>query len=360
MFPAQKARKSMNALKRIEPEVMQWSVQDLEIMADRVAKSRLFGLDAAQAFTLMLLCQAEGIHPVRAVQRYHVIQGRPAMKADAMLADFQRIGGTVKWLTETDDREKAEALFTHPRFAPEGKIIRFGINDAKAASLTSNPTWQKYPANMLRARVISTGVRMLAPGIVAGLYTPEEISDFEPTVVSVVEPQRPIQPERPVQTPEHHAVNHDNQTGHGSGAYAAPDVVAAYKTWVNQICEEVNTSWLDFVTDKHTGEIAGKTPAELVSFWQLSGHLLKFARAKGLVNAPLEQRAGQREKLAAVAWERHRDEIQKEAMTYCRHLWKLAKAKHKPSQEREPGSDDERSEDEVMDELAEQEEINAP
>jgi hypothetical protein len=340
----------MNALKRVEPEPQQWSVQDLQIMAESVAKSRLFGLDTAQAFTLMLLCQAEGIHPVRAVQRYHVIQGRPVMKADAMLADFQRIGGSVKWLTENDDREKCEAVFTHPRFAPEGKTIRFGFNDAKAAGLTGNPTWQKYPANMLRARVISTGIRMLAPGIVAGLYTPEEVGDFEPATAVVI----PIEPRTPTEPPEHHAVNHDNQTGHGSGAYAIPEIVQAYQEWIARTCENVNTRWLDYLTDKNTGDISGKAPAELVNTWQLSGHLLKFARAAGMVVAPDEPRAGQRDKLAAVAWERFREAIQQEATEYCRRLWRAAKAKHKASQGREPGGDDEPSEDEVMDKLAEE------
>jgi hypothetical protein len=340
----------MNALKRIESEpIQQWSVGDLEIMADRVAKSRLFGLDAAQAFTLMLLCQAEGIHPVRAVQRYRVIQGHPAMKTDAMLADFQRIGGTVKWLTENDDREKCEAIFTHPRFTPEGKTIRFGLNDAKAAGLTGNPAWQKYPANMLRARVISTAIRMLAPGIVAGLYTPEEVTDFEPTVVVAMPPES-------TENAKHHAKNYDNQTGHGSGAYAAPDRVQAYQQWIDKTCEEVNTKWLDYLTDKNTGEISGKAPAEIVNFWQLSGHLLKFARASGMVAAPDEPRGAQRDKFATIAWDRFHEAIEEEAMKYCRQQWRIARAKHKANnaivQVREPDADDEPFEDEVIDQIA--------
>ena len=61
-------------------EIQTFAVPDMQTMAASVAKSRLFGLDEAQAFTLMLLAQSEGIHPVKAVQRYHVIQGRPAMR----------------------------------------------------------------------------------------------------------------------------------------------------------------------------------------------------------------------------------------------------------------------------------------
>ena len=301
-----------NELKTIEPATERWTVQDLEVMADRVAKSRLFGLDASQAFTLMLLCQSEGLHPAKAVQRYHVIQGRPAMRSDAMLADFLKIGGTVKWITESDDREKCEALFAHPKFAPEGKAIRFSMDDAKAAGLLGNPTWQKYAPAMMRARVASIGIRMLAPGIVAGLYTPEEVSDMAAieTTATVV--------------PEHHAVNHPNDTGHGSGAYAPPDQVAAYSEWIRATCEDINSKWLDSVTDKHTGEIRGSAPADLINTWQLSGHLLKFAKGKKWVDVPEEIRAGQRDKFAAIAYERHREELEDEALIYCRQAWKRA------------------------------------
>ena len=323
------------------------SIQDIEIMADRVAKSGLFGLNPAQAFTLMCLCQAEGIHPIKAVQRYHVIQGRPAMKADAMLADFLRIGGTVKWVTESDDRDKCEAIFTHPKFAPDGKSVRFGIVDAKTAGLTGNPTWQKYPANMLRARVVSTGVRMIAPGIVAGLYTPEEVADFDPIeATATIEPQKR-------EVLEHHAVNHDNATGHGSGAYANPDKVKAYQEWIQSTCDEVNSRWLDFLTDKNTGEISGKAPGYLIDVWQLSGHLLKYAKQKKWVDTPEEIRAGARDKYAAIAWDRFRAAIETEALEYCRGLWKTAKAKLGAVRTREPGDDDDISEDEALDRVEE-------
>lgn len=335
-----------NELKTIEPEIEHWSVQDLEVMADRVAKSKLFGLDASQAFTLMLLCQAEGIHPVKAVQRYHVIQGRPAMKADAMLADFLRIGGTVHWNTESDDREKCEAIFTHPKFAPDGKTIKFSMADAKSAGLTGNSTWQKYPSNMLRARVVSNGVRMIAPGIVAGLYTPEEVESLDPEpIVTIVK-----------EIPEHHAVNHPNNTGHGSGAYASPAQIKSYMDWLGMTCDTVNARWLDYLTDKKTGEISGKAPAEIVNVWQLSGHLLKFAIQKKMVNAPEESRAGSRDKYAAIAYDRHRGAIELEATEYCRELWRRARDKHK-ALPREPGCDDDLndiSEDDAMDALTEE------
>jgi Rad52/22 family double-strand break repair protein len=152
--------------------------------------------------------------------------------------------------------------------------------------------------------------------------------------------------------PTHHAINYPNQTGHGSGAYAPPDQVKEYCDWVGQMCDIVNARWLDYLTDKKTGEISGKAPAEIVNYWQLSGHLLKFAKANKMVNAPDEQRAGQRDKLAAVAYHRFREAIETEAVKYCRELWKVARARYKALQIREPGSDDDLTEDEAMDKVA--------
>jgi hypothetical protein len=161
--------------------------QDLKLMAEQVAKSRLFpGIESEQAaFTLMLLCQAESLHPATALRRYHIINGRPSMRADAMQAEFQRQGGVIRWVRSTE--AECTARFLHDRHAPDpGVEITWTIKRATAAGLTNNPTWRKFPDQMLRARVISEGVRMVMPGIVAGIYTPEEVADFAP-----VPPSRP-------------------------------------------------------------------------------------------------------------------------------------------------------------------------
>ncbi len=79
------------------------TINDIERMSQVVVKSGLFGIKTPdQAMSLMLLCQAEGMSPVIAVRDYHIIQGRPALKADAMLARFQSAGGKVRW-TEMND-----------------------------------------------------------------------------------------------------------------------------------------------------------------------------------------------------------------------------------------------------------------
>jgi len=159
--------------------------QDIERMAIAVAKSGLFGVkQPEQAMALMLIAQAEGMHPAIAARDYHIIQGRPALKADAMLARFQQAGGKVEWKEYTDT--KCVGVFSHP--AGGSISVEWSIAMAEKAGLTKNPTWRQYPRQMLRARCISEGIRTVFPGVVSGFYTPEEVQDFTPAEKDVTPP----------------------------------------------------------------------------------------------------------------------------------------------------------------------------
>ena len=139
-------------------EVMMIPADSVWKMAQSVAASGLFGMkDPNQAMALMLIAQAEGMHPALAARDYHIIQGRPALKADAMLARFQAAGGKIEWKKYTDDA--VSALMSHPS---GGSVeIEWTMAMAQRAGLTKNPTWRNYPRQMLRARVISEGIRKI-------------------------------------------------------------------------------------------------------------------------------------------------------------------------------------------------------
>jgi hypothetical protein len=147
---------------------------DLERMAVAIAKSGLFGVKTPeQALSLMLLAQAEGLHPAIAARDYHIIDGKPALKADAMLARFMAAGGRVEWHELSDG--KVSATFSH---SIGGTLrIEWTIEMAKRAELTSKDNWRKYPRAMLRSRVVSEGIRSVYPGVITGVYTPDELHD---------------------------------------------------------------------------------------------------------------------------------------------------------------------------------------
>lgn len=144
-------------------------------LAEAFAKSGLFGVKSAdQALTLMALCEAEGLHPATAVRDYHIINGRPSLKAEVMLARFLKSGGKVKWHERTD--QAADATFTHPS---GGEVrVNFTILMAKVAGLVGKDVWKAYPRAMLHARCVSEGVRAVCPQATGHVYTPEEVGDM--------------------------------------------------------------------------------------------------------------------------------------------------------------------------------------
>ena len=176
------------------------SYADMEKMAACIAGSGLFGVkNPVQALALMLIAQADGLHPATAARDYHVIQGRPSLKADTILARFQAVGGTVKWREYTET--VCAATFTHPS---GGSVeIEWTLELAKKANLTGREMWKQYPRAMLRARVISEGIRTVFPGVLSGMYTPEEVRDMVEVTgdAETTGPDRTTSPSQPTPAP---------------------------------------------------------------------------------------------------------------------------------------------------------------
>jgi hypothetical protein len=169
---------------------------DIVQMGRVMAASKLFGIqNESQAVALMLLCQSENMHPAVAMRDFHIISGRPALKADAMLSRFKAVGGKVKWHDYTDT--KVSATFT----APDGDSITLDWTPerVKKAQLSGNAMHGKYPRQMLKARCISEGIRAVYPGVLSGLYAPEEVREFtgpaETTGPDRPEPEPAAEPE---------------------------------------------------------------------------------------------------------------------------------------------------------------------
>lgn len=176
--------------------------QDLQGMAQAIAKSGLFGMKTPeQALALMLVAQAEGQHPATITQDYDIIQGRAARKTHSVLARFQQMGGTVEWHELSDT--VADATFSHKA---GGKLrIQWTIQQAQKAGLTGKDNWKNYPRAMLRARCIAEGVRAVYPAALGGMMVSEEAQDLTPAEAKQIDQETGeivrAQPARPAQEP---------------------------------------------------------------------------------------------------------------------------------------------------------------
>lgn len=143
-------------------------------LGDAFHQSAMFGCqNESQGRVLALACFVKGRDPFELLQEYHLIQGKLSMRADAMLAKFRERGGRCIWTNIGDDGKEASATF---EFDGQKMPLSFSLEEARQAQLIKKDSnWDKWPGPMLRARLISKAIRILAPEIVAGCYTPEEI-----------------------------------------------------------------------------------------------------------------------------------------------------------------------------------------
>jgi hypothetical protein len=188
------------------------SVQDLQTLGAVLAQSNLFGKrNPAEGLAIVAMCQQKRISWLDFMQNFHLIQGVVSKKTDAILADFHRIGGTHRIVSRTAD--KAEAVFriddneytstiTWEDCLAEPFVYVGKENDVLAMLQRGQtpPLKAKYSTprarmQMLWARCVSDGVRVVAPECVQGIYTPEETSDF------VDVPAAPAQPVQCVASP---------------------------------------------------------------------------------------------------------------------------------------------------------------
>lgn len=134
-----------------------------------------------KAITIALKGRELGLPPLTAFAHIHVIEGKPTMSAELMLAQlYKHIPGFIANFTETSN---SACIIKAKR--PNGEWAEFAFTeaDAQSAGLLMKPVWKQYRKAMLRARCISAMARVMGPDALMGVsYTPEELgAEVTPT-----------------------------------------------------------------------------------------------------------------------------------------------------------------------------------
>ena len=171
-------------------------MQAIKTLGAAIFKSGIFGVDKPEiGEVLAMQCLAERKSPLELARTYHFIEGKLAIKSDALLAKFQMAGGTVNWTTRTDTL--VVATFTNKGSSAEitasfDDYAKKGIVYGKDGK-TLKDNWKKWPKQMLTARAISEGVRLVAPE--CSFITVEELGGIQSKVVDVPSDLESIIPE---------------------------------------------------------------------------------------------------------------------------------------------------------------------
>src|SRR6267142_1246706 len=130
-----------------------------------------------KALAVLLMGRELGVPPMQAIRGIHVVNGRPSLSAELMLAlAYQNISG-FKFKVEASNEQLCKITAARP--GSDAISLSFSLADAQRAGLTKGDNWTKYPAAMLRARCTSAILRVVAPDAIRGIYTPEEIGASE-------------------------------------------------------------------------------------------------------------------------------------------------------------------------------------
>ncbi|MDQ3657848.1 MAG: recombinase RecT, partial [Chloroflexota bacterium] len=144
-----------------------------------------------QAVAIMLKGRELGVPTMYALSNIVIVKGKPTISAEMMLALIYRDHGKRAIRVKVSDDRQCTIEYRLDGWADVSSYV-FSMEQAQHAGLTTNPTWTKYPAAMLRARCISAVARMAYPESIAGMYVPGELGEAvtvtdEGEVLSVAE-----------------------------------------------------------------------------------------------------------------------------------------------------------------------------
>ena len=116
------------------------------------------------------------VPPLQAMQNIAVINGRPSLWGDALLA-LCKASPLCEYITETVDGDTAVCVAKR-RGDPQPVVREFSLEDAKKAGLSGKQgPWTQYPKRMLQMRARGYCLRDAFPDVLKGMAVAEEESD---------------------------------------------------------------------------------------------------------------------------------------------------------------------------------------
>jgi len=158
--------------RQLEPR----SIDDAIKIAKYAFASKLFGAyGTPQGVLMMILAGREmGIATMHSLRAFDVIDGKPALKADAIRAIVLQ-SGKAEYFRNTE-RTAERATFVGKRKGDPEIALSYTIDEARQAGLLKPGSgWTKNPADMLVARASGKLARLIWPDVIHGIYAREEL-----------------------------------------------------------------------------------------------------------------------------------------------------------------------------------------
>jgi hypothetical protein len=138
-----------------------------------------------------------GLAPMQSLQNIAVINGKPSVYGDAMMALVQAspVCEDVEEYFEGEGTPNPIAVCVAKRKGRKPVETRFSVEDAKRAGLWGKGgPWTAYPKRMLQMRARGFALRDAFPDVLKGMISVEEAQDYpdEAKPVPVAKPANPL------------------------------------------------------------------------------------------------------------------------------------------------------------------------
>jgi hypothetical protein len=133
----------------------------------------LQGKGAQAAFIIIATGMELGLSPMQALRGIHVVEGKPVLSADLLVALVKRSGACeyFRLVESTPERATYETL---RKGEPKPTPLTWTMEDARRANLVGRQNWKAHPAAMLRARCAAALARAVYPDLLLGVYEESE------------------------------------------------------------------------------------------------------------------------------------------------------------------------------------------
>ena len=121
-----------------------------------------------------------GLAPMQALQNIAVINGKPSVYGDAMMALVQAspVCEDIEEYIENEGTPNPVAVCMAKRKGRKPVVAKFSVEDAKRAGLWGKGgPWTAYPKRMLQMRARGFALRDAFPDVLKGMITAEEAQD---------------------------------------------------------------------------------------------------------------------------------------------------------------------------------------
>jgi hypothetical protein len=133
-----------------------------------------------------------GIGPMQSLAKIDIVKGRPAPRAELGRALALAAGHEI-WID--DSTNTRVTVSGKRRGSTRVQTVTWSMDDAKRAGIAGNPSYAKYPRQMLLARASAELVRAIFPEVLGGIVVfAEEAADLDEPATPAVAPLAAVAP----------------------------------------------------------------------------------------------------------------------------------------------------------------------